>query len=175
MRTPFLLACSAVLVPALGAQTIEPPFSADYELVDLGMPDAIPGNLGGITIRRDQPGTLYVVGQATRAPAAVYRVPVTRADGHVAGFGGPGVFHAAAPNADGGLQFGPGGVLFFTRYSMNELGQIRPGSVMMDKSVLRRVAHAVDRGHAGRGPGRAAALTRATVGPRLQERPVHRS
>ncbi len=40
-----------------------------------------------------------------------------------------------APYIDGGLQYGPNNVLFFTTYSTNTLGQVRPGSTSPDKVI----------------------------------------
>lgn len=130
------LACSLLFGAGVHAQTVEAPFAADYRLTDLGPPAGVPSNVGGLTLRRDQPNTLYVVGASTQSVAGVYRIGITRDEvGHIVGLNGSATLHAAAPHADGGLQFGPGGVLFFTRYNMNELGQIRPGSSGMDKSI----------------------------------------
>lgn len=52
---------------------------------------------------------------------------------HVTGFTGMATFYADAHGIgsggiDGGLTFGPGGVLFYTSYSDNSLGQIPPGA-----------------------------------------------
>ena len=128
---PVLTAACALLAPTLAAQTIQPPFSSHYSYVDLGTPAGIDTHLGGVAFKVGDPDALYVGGGA-----AVYRVPITRdAAGHLTGFAGPAVKFADAPNIDGGLQFGPGGVLFFTRYRINELGQIAPGSTTMTKSV----------------------------------------
>ncbi len=43
--------------------------------------------------------------------------------------------YATAPNIDGGLEFGPGGVLFYTGYNNNILGQIKPGNSAPDKII----------------------------------------
>jgi len=136
MRTLLLFLYSTLLASTLAAQNVEPPFDADYVLDDLGQPVGIPGNLGGLAMRWVDPYDVYLVGSATRADAAVYRVRVTRdGRGHITGFAEPALWVADAPDADGGLEFGRRGVLFFTRYSNNQLGQIRPGSSGMDKSV----------------------------------------
>jgi len=46
---------------------------------------------------------------------------------------GAATLYSTAPNIDGGLTFGPGGVLFFTGYSNNTIGQIKPGSTVPDR------------------------------------------
>lgn len=129
----FLIAVAAA---SAAAQTVQPPYNGHYSAVNVGMPAGVPAPLGGLAFRNGEPGVLYVGGAANKATAAVYKVPVVRdAQNHITGFAGAGVKFADAPNLDGGLQFGPGGVLFFTRYPMNELGMIKPGSAAMDKSV----------------------------------------
>ncbi|MBL8900957.1 MAG: hypothetical protein JNM84_25215 [Planctomycetes bacterium] len=130
-----LLALALLSAPAF-AQTVVAPFNTSYSFVDLGTPANVTPNFGGCTFRVGDPGTLYLCGGANTASGAVYRVPVVRdAQGHVTGFGGAGVVHATAPNNDGGLEFGPGGVLFYSRYPSHEVGMIRPGSTTTDKVV----------------------------------------
>lgn len=82
------------------------------------------------------PDTLLIGGSANQPGAQIYAVPVLRdGSGKITGFGAASTVHAAAPNIDGGLFYGPDGVLFFTRYSMNSIGQIMPGSNSPDKDV----------------------------------------
>jgi hypothetical protein len=38
-------------------------------------------------------------------------------------------------NNDGGIAYGPGGVLFYSEYSVNNVGQVKPGSNSDDKTV----------------------------------------
>lgn len=131
--------CLAALITNLapaGAQTLAPPYDNAYSVADLGTPAGVPAPLGGIAFKIGDPDAVYLGGAANGASGAVYRIPVTRdASKRINGFAGPGVLFAAAPNIDGGLQFGPGGVLFFTRYSTHHLGMIKPQSAVMDKSV----------------------------------------
>src|SRR5207237_8782795 len=55
------------------------------------------------------------------------------------GFSGTATFYANANGTtggiDGGLAYGPGGVLFYTSYSDNRIGQIKPGSTGPDKLI----------------------------------------
>ncbi|MCA8968575.1 MAG: hypothetical protein KDC95_02280 [Planctomycetes bacterium] len=105
-------------------------------MVTLGTPPSVPVRLGGVAFKPGDRDAIYVGGNANAGTGAVYRVPVTRdAQNHITAFSGPGVKFADAPNIDGGLQFGPGGVLFFTRYNTHALGMIKPNSASMDKSV----------------------------------------
>ncbi|TVQ64063.1 MAG: hypothetical protein EA379_02785 [Phycisphaerales bacterium] len=128
---PFVaLACSGA-----SAQVIQPPFDAVYSLIDLGSAPGVPTNYGGLTIKDDDPNTLLLGGSANSSTAQIFAVPLTRTCGRISGFAGAATPFAASPNIDGGLAYGPEGVLFFTRYSMNNIGQIKPGSTGMDKTT----------------------------------------
>jgi hypothetical protein len=136
MPHPHLVFLSLLLAAGAGAQTIVPPFAGSYTFADLGPPPGVPVTLGGLTIRAAEPGALYVAGAANTPAGAIYRVPLARGAGqHITGFGGPAVRVADAPFVDGGVQFGPGGVLFFTTFPNNEVGQIRPGSQRPDRVI----------------------------------------
>lgn len=131
--SPFVL---PLLVAGLAAQTLQPPFDATYTVVDLGAPPGVPTPYGGITFEPGDADHVYLCGGAGSAAGAVYRLPLQRdSNTNITGFAGPGVRVASAPSNDGGLQFGPGGVLFYTRYRANELGMIKPGSSATDKVV----------------------------------------
>lgn len=122
------------LAPFAGAQVVQPPFDSVYTVVDLGTIAGVPANFGGLTLKNDDPDVLLIGGAANSGGAMIYSVPLTRTCGRVTGFAGDGAAFAAAPNIDGGLAYGPGGVLFFTRYSMHQLGQILPGQTTMHRS-----------------------------------------
>lgn len=94
-------------------------------------------SLGGLTfLNRD---TLLIGGNANTSSGYISQIGVSRdGDGHIVGFSGPASFYATAPNIDGGLAFGPDGVLFATGYSNNTLLQIKPGSTSPDKIVRCR-------------------------------------
>lgn len=135
--TAFLIALAAAPV---AAQTIQPPFDANYNYVDLGTVPSLPAPAGGLTFLPGDPNTLLIGGSANGADGAVYSIALTRdAANHVNGFSGTATFYADADGTsggiDGGLAFGPAGVLFYTSYSDNVLGQIRPGSTGPDRRV----------------------------------------
>lgn len=137
---PRLILLASVAVAALAgtarSQTIDPFYSANYSFIDLGGPAGVPGPLGGLTLKAGDPNTLLIGGDANNANGAIYEIGVTRdADNHIVGFSGTATQFATAPNIDGGLAYGPGGVLFFTTWSDNMLGQILPGSVAPDKMI----------------------------------------
>ena len=117
-------------------QVIDPYYECAYRFTDLGSPADVPPNLGGLVFKAGDTDTLIIGGSANNSGGTLSEVPVVRdGEGHITGFGGPGVFFAEAPNIDGGLCYGPDGVLFFSRYSMNHVGQLRPGSTVSDKDI----------------------------------------
>ncbi len=119
-------------------QILTPEFdSAGYTLTDLGSIDQLPSQYGGLTIRPEQPNTLYIGGSANTSSGGLYTVALTRdpLSKHITGFDGSAVLYIAAPNNDGGIVFAPNGTLLFTRYSMNELGQVLPDNSYISNSI----------------------------------------
>lgn len=109
-------------------------FAGSYSCTTLGSPGTVPANLGGLTFLNNN--TLLIGGAANGGSGAIYSIAVTR-DGsnHITGFSGAQSLFATAPNIDGGLSFGPGGVLFATGYPNNTLLQYRPGSTTPDSVI----------------------------------------
>lgn len=126
-------------IGAATAQSIDPAFGG-YSFSTLGPVDGGPisGETGTLTFKDSN--TLLISSQGSNPGAQIYSFPVTR-DGqsHITAIGTPTLFSTApgpGPSAggiDGGLGYGPGGVLFYTTYSDNGLGQIKPGSTAPDK------------------------------------------
>jgi hypothetical protein len=54
---------------------------------------------------------------------------------HIVGFNGSVAFFAHASNNDVGVTYGPGNVLFLSRWPVNELGQTMWGSTITDKII----------------------------------------
>jgi len=142
MKTQSRILALAASVAALlmgaakpaNAIAIAPEFAADYTFTSLGTPGGVPGPLGGLTFL--DADTLLIGGAANGASGVIRSIDVIRdASNHITGFAGSSAPYATAPNIDGGLSFGPGGVLFYTGYSNNILGQIKPGSVAPDKVI----------------------------------------
>lgn len=129
------VALLAVAASTASAQVIDPHYAGTHSLADLGSVPGVPADFGGLTFHPGDPNTLLLGGGANTPDGAVYAVPLVR-DGkdRVSGFGAPGRF-ALAPHIDGGLDFGPGGVLFYTGYNTHVVGQIRPGSTVPDKVI----------------------------------------
>ncbi len=122
---------AAFLLPAVNvySQNLTTEFEqAGYTLTDLGSIDQLPAQYGGLTIKPGEPNTLYIGGDANFSAGALYTVPLQRdpVTQEITGFAGSASLHVNAPNIDGGVYFAPNGTLLFTRYSMNELGQILP-------------------------------------------------
>lgn len=125
MQAGLLFLFMLVFIPGR-SQTLTNDFvAAGYTLTDLGSIDQLPAQNGGLTIRPDQPNTLYIGGSANNSGGGLYTVALTRdpVTNHITGFGGAATLFTEAPNNDGGILFDQNGTLLFTRYSMNELGQ----------------------------------------------------
>ena len=131
----FILACAVFLFSTTSfAITIGADFAAHYTVTDLGAPPGVPGSLGGLTTLLGDPTTLLVGGNANEADGALYSIGLTRdVDGHITGFSGVATTFADAAYNDGGVTYGPGGVLFVARWPVNEIGQIAAGSATTDR------------------------------------------
>jgi hypothetical protein len=109
-------------------------FAGNYTCTDLGTPSGVPTNLGGIAFLDND--TLLIGGAANQSGGVIRQIDVVRdAGNHIIGFSGTSSAFSTAPQIDGGLSFGPGGVLFYTGYSNNVIGQIEPGSSAPDRVV----------------------------------------
>lgn len=127
----------AVIVTAqAAAQQIDPFFSDEYTLSDLGIVPGVPTPYGGVTFNYDDPNIMLIGGSANNANGAIYQIEVARGCfGQIVGFVGEASEFASAPNIDGGLTYGPDNILFFTTFSNNTIGQILPGSTEPDKII----------------------------------------
>lgn len=137
MKVMFRVGASIVCAVAgsiAGAQTLDPVFAPFYTIVDQGSVPGVPGSYGGLTVANNDTNVLLIGGAANSFDANIYSVRFTRQDGgSMVGFDcGDAVVHADANGTgggiDGGLTYGPDGVLFYSTYSDNTIGQILPGS-----------------------------------------------
>lgn len=134
-KAATVLVCAMIAAGASG-QAIDSFYNCAYTFSDLGAPPGVPTPLGGLVVQSTDPNALLVGGSANGNFAAIYRVPIVRgANNEIIGFAGQSELFATAPNIDGGLFYGPDDVLFFTRYPVNGIGQIRPGSTEPDKYI----------------------------------------
>ena len=109
-------------------------FAGSYRGNDLGTPTGVTPNLGGVTFLNNS--TLLIGGGANGGAGYIASIGVTRdAQNHITGFTGPSSNYALAPNIDGGLAFGPSGVLFATTYADNKLLQYLPGAPTPSKTI----------------------------------------
>jgi len=118
--------------------SIAAPFSSNYSITNLGVPPGVIDCCGGLTVFFGDPNTLLIGGSPNDAAGAMYAIGVTRdAQGHVTGFTGAATHSVDAANIDGGVAYGPGNVLFLSRYddAQGWLGQTKPGSSMTNKIV----------------------------------------
>ena len=130
------LAVAALAAAPASAQQLMAPFDGSYSVHDLGTPPGVPDRLGGLTLKAGTTDRLLIGGQANDATGALYEIGVVRdGAGHIVGFSGPATRFADAAYNDGGVTYGPGGVLFLARWPQNELGQTRPGSAVTDKVI----------------------------------------
>ncbi len=135
----FLAASQALAIPVIDSF-----YAGSYSLVNLGGVPGVPVRYGGINFLAGDPNTLLLGGNANDAAGEIDTIEVIRdGGGHVAGFVGTASLFSAAPFIDGGLAYGPGGVLFFTGYPVNVIGQIKPGSTSPDKTVTAPVTASV--------------------------------
>jgi hypothetical protein len=127
---------AVALAPAAHAQTVEPPFAGSYSFADIGSPPGVPASLGGLTLKAGTTDRLLIGGSANSAAGALYEIGLTRdGAGHITGFSGTATRVIDAAYNDGGVTYGPGGVLFLARWPANQLGQTRPGSAITDKVI----------------------------------------
>jgi hypothetical protein len=132
----IVLALAGLPVPSALAQELQAPFSGSYSVSDLGAPPGVPARFGGLTLKAGTTDRLLIGGEANATNGALYEIGVTRdAGGHINGFTGTATRFADAANNDGGVIYGPGGVLFLARWPNNELGLTRPGSTTTDKII----------------------------------------
>ena len=127
------LAMTAGMASAL---TIGSGFSSQYAAVDLGSVSGLPTNYGGLTFLPSDPNKLLIGGNANTANGRLYTVDVVRDAGtqKITGFSGtPTTYGDVGEFNDGGVTFGPGGVLFTAQWPANNLGQTAPGSTDEDR------------------------------------------
>lgn len=132
------LASFCALMPA---QVVDPFYAGSYSITTLGLPPGVPGSFGGLTIKQGDNNTMLIGGAANTSAAKIYAEGLTRGTGnHITGFTGSSSFVSNANGIggggiDGGLSYGPGGILFYTSYADNSIGEIKPGSAAPDKQV----------------------------------------
>ncbi len=117
------------------AQTIDPAFAGSYSYVDLGSAPGVPTNYGGLTLLAGTTDTLLLGGAANGATGSLWAVKISRdAGNHISGIVSAERW-GDAPFNDGGVTYGPNGVLFASQWPANKLSQYKPGSTTPDKVI----------------------------------------
>ena len=133
---------SACVIAACGswpgvaqALTVGGTFAGAYTVSSLGSVPDLPTNYGGLTFLDNN--TLLIGGAANSPGGNLRTIGVVRGAGnHVIGFSGLSVpYGTVGTYNDGGVTFGPGGVLFTSQWPVNLLGQTKPGSTVEDKVI----------------------------------------
>ncbi len=128
--------CTASTDPDCSGVRVDHAYEEQYTLADLGAVPGVPTRLGGIAVKAGDPSKLIVGGTANQLSGAFYEIGIVRDDqGHITGFSGTATRVFDGGYNDGGVLYGPEGVLFYARWPVNELGQIKPGSMVTDKVI----------------------------------------
>lgn len=119
-----------------GVQLV-PPYDKSYTCLDLGVDANIPPKWGGLTTSKEDPQRLLIGGSANTDSGLLYRRGILRdAQCHIIGFSNePASVYADAGYNDGGVLYGPGDVMWLARWPVNELGFMKPGSLVTDKII----------------------------------------
>ncbi|MGH8852634.1 MAG: hypothetical protein ACREYD_16735 [Casimicrobiaceae bacterium] len=128
----LLVACAT---PLASAQTVDPFYAGVYSITNLGSVAGVPTNNGGLTFKAGDPNTILLGGSANNSAGLFYSVPVIRGAGnHIVALGAVTAL-GFGTNNDGGVAYGPGGVLFYSEYSINNVGEVKPASASDSKTV----------------------------------------
>ncbi len=115
---------------------IQPPYSSGYTPCSLGSIVGLPAGVGAIAFKQGDPNTLLVATYTETSVGVVYSIPVQRdSNHHILPVPYGGTPFANTPYVSSGMAYGPGNVLFYTRWPVNELGEIKPGSAKTDKVI----------------------------------------
>lgn len=138
LALPLLLGLSGSLATLNDAHALAlgSDFSADYTATNLGSVPELPPLYGGLTFLDSN--TLLIGGNANTIDGNFYHIDLTRySGGYITGFSSTATaFGSVGEYNDGGIAFGPGGVLFTSRWPVNELGQGRPSLAARMKTKL---------------------------------------
>ena len=127
--TLLALALHSPLVQGLAMDAF---YAGSYSVTSIGSVPGLPPLYGGLTFLDND--TILIGGNANTASGRIYTVDVVRGAGnHITGFSGSaalfgGVGSGIGEYNDGGVVFGPGGVLFLARWNVNQIGQVLPGA-----------------------------------------------
>lgn len=124
---------------AARAVTVDPYYSGSYTAASIGSVPDVPTRYGGLTFLDSN--TILIGGTANTSSGRLYTIDVTRGPGgHITGFSGNAAQYGGPASAigdynDGGVVFGPGGVLFLARWPIAQIGQVKPGTTADEDRV----------------------------------------
>gem|GEM_PF-443391 len=131
----FIFLLPVILPASAFAVTVAPQYASVYSAHVLGSIAGLPTSYGGLTFKAGDSSTIIIGGHANNPAGRFYEVPVTRgAGGHIVSFGAPSALGFGGNN-DGGIAYGPGGVLFYSKYRLTQVGQVKPGENADSKVV----------------------------------------
>jgi hypothetical protein len=148
LRSGFVTAVSAAFFLNLSprhapAQTLGTDFSTAYSVRDVGAAGDLLTSYGALLFKAADPDTLLVGAPLGDTAAKIYQIKVTRdAQKHITGFAATASVYADAPGVasgwgiDGGMDYAPNGVLFYTSSHEGGISQIKPGSTTPSKQGL---------------------------------------
>ncbi len=128
--------CTAAIDSDCQGIRLDAYYASSYRLRDLGPVPGLPTSYGGVNVHPTDPMKLVIGGSANGEEGALYEIGIMRDEHrHILGFSGTATRIAEAAYNDGSILHGPGGVMFLTRWPVNEMGFLKPGSTMTDKII----------------------------------------
>src|SRR5262249_29959916 len=114
---------------------VQGPYSGTYSINDLCAVPGLPEPYGGLTFLPGDSNTILIGGVANYPTGTIYSVKALRDAGkHIAGFAAPAAVYAGGAYNDV-LAIGPGNVLFYSRFPINQIGEVKPGETTTAKIV----------------------------------------
>lgn len=119
-------------IPAGPDVVLAPEFAEFYKTYELGQVPGIPtdSRLGGCVISNEDPNLLLVAGDSEAASGKVWAIAVVRGNcDHIVGFKGVAHVVADTPYVDANLALVESGLMFYTAWPVNQIGQLLPGQM----------------------------------------------
>ncbi|PCC69250.1 hypothetical protein SAMN02745121_05894 [Nannocystis exedens] len=119
-------------IPAGPDVVLAPEFAEFYKTYELGQVPGIPtdSRLGGCVISNEDPNLLLVAGDSETATGKVWAIEVVRGNcDHIVNFKGVAQLVADTPYVDANLALVESGLMFYTAWPINQIGQLLPGQM----------------------------------------------
>jgi hypothetical protein len=121
--------CQTPATPAGSNVVLAPEYAESYQAFELGAVPGVPDPLGGTTILFSDDDTLLIAGASEGPQGRIYAIQVERGPcGHILGFVGGPTEIAQTPYVDANLAYGPGNLLFYTRWPQFTINQLPAGA-----------------------------------------------